>query len=661
MPQLLKPNTPIGEYRVLQCVGRGDKRLLYLANRGATPWLYWLLQSDQPVESFRTRAPDEQEFGIASSFVLAVPVSGSSLATLARMIRPFEWKFITTRWVEIATNIGYLHSKNQIYQRDLPFSFQSIVFNSAGEAVPLSYGAPKGTQEFPAPEMEKGAATASSDVYSLGAALAYLISDDQKKTDAPLGMINALKQATAAEPSKRFRNAAEFAHALARFLPVARAPRGRRSSVNLLPVIVVLLIALLALGGVVWSRMQEEPPAVSSQTSTAIPTLAPALPPGPLAMDSLGATLDNCTGQLDVTLSKGGQPISSREVAFEVFANGAPIPVALLPVPGASGQYRGALSLGNQCFPEGTIRVGARAGGVSVTRSIYARGTLATLPKTPSLGGAKLGVGMFQMDVHKYPEMVGYFGLTDQSGNAARLQGSTRIQIAQDGQDVSDFVMTPVDPNALPLTVALAVDVSGSMRGDPITQARVAAISFVNQLGVNDAACVYSFETTVKRVQSCTTDKQAAIRVLSTLNPAGNTALYDAMVAVANDHAKLSGRQAIIILSDGADTASKSTQADALTRLRATNLPLYTIGLAGKDFNPTLLKQFAQANGGSYLETPNAGDLRGLYDRIQGQLKNQYRITFRSLFPDRTSGNVTIRLTTPDQVVEATRAYVVSR
>ncbi len=664
----LKPQTVIGEYRVLQCVGKSAGVLLYLANRGATPWLFWLLQSAAPVEQFRSRVPDEQTFEHQSDFFLATPVSGSSLATLTQCVRTFEWKFIAARFAEIVGNVAFLHSKNQVYQRDHPLNLQSIVFNSAGEAVILSAGTTRGAREFPPPEAERAIASPASDVYSLGMAMAYLISDDNKRTAAPVSLINVLKRATAPDPAKRYRHAGDFAQDLAEFLPKVKALHVRRHAPNLFPVIAFSVIVLLLLtGAIIFYFARELVPTSSTadtQTLTRIAEATATPPPGPLRFDSLGATLDdNCNGSLDTVLSKGGQSLKGGGIDFEVVANGAPVQMTQpMRDAGATGQYRGAFSLGAGCFEEGTLRVRARIGGASASRAVYARRKIPNLPNPPNPGGKKkLAVGLFQLDMQKHPQMTGYFGLTDESGNANRLQGTTGIQILQDGTDVTDAIMTPVDSNATPLTAALVLDVSGSMQGNPMTQARVAAISFVNQLGQNDSACIYTFSTTVNRPQNCTTDKNQAIRALATLNSAGNTALYDAMVAVAGDHAKLTGRQTIIILSDGADTASKSSQADAAARLKQTNIPLYTIGLAGKDFNPTILKQFAVANGGSYLETPNATDLRGLYERIQGQLKNQYRIAFQSLDPNRTSGTVTIRLTTEDQVIEATRTYVVGK
>ncbi len=173
----------------------------------------------------------------------------------------------------------------------------------------------------------------------------------------------------------------------------------------------------------------------------------------------------------------------------------------------------------------------------------------------------------------------------------------------------------------------------------------------------NDSVCLYSFSTTVNRLQKCTTDRKLTATALNNLVPAGDTAFYDVLVAVATDHANQTGRQAIIVLTDGDDTASRAKMAEALSRVKQTNIPLYTVGLKSKDLNSAVLRQLAEANGGSYLESPTAPDLRRLYAQIQGQLKNQYRLTFNSLYPERRSGAVSIRLAGKDQVVEASRTY----
>src|SRR5262249_44678975 len=163
-------------------------------------------------------------------------------------------------------------------------------------------------------------------------------------------------------------------------------------------------------------------------------------------------------------------------------------------------------------------------------------------------------------------------------------------------------------------------DVSGSMSGQPIQDARLAAANFVNQLGPLDSICIYSFSTQVHKVQNCTTDKKSVIRALDTLEVGHNTTLYDVLDTVAQEHAKLYGRQVILLLSDGADNISQTPLADALSHVQSINIPVYTIGLTSKDFQGQILEQIAKTTGGSFLQAPTSGELDKLFGQVRGQI-----------------------------------------
>ena len=72
--------------------------------------------------------------------------------------------------------------------------------------------------------------------------------------------------------------------------------------------------------------------------------------------------------------------------------------------------------------------------------------------------------------------------------------------------------------------------------------------------------CVYAFSTAITRLQACTTDRKAMSAAIGKLNAGGDTALYDALLSVSGDQRKQGGRQVMIVLSDGADTASRRAE-----------------------------------------------------------------------------------------------------
>jgi VWFA-related protein len=118
-------------------------------------------------------------------------------------------------------------------------------------------------------------------------------------------------------------------------------------------------------------------------------------------------------------------------------------------------------------------------------------------------------------------------------------------------QDVAFFAS--VDK---PFSVVLMLDTS------PSTQFRLeeiqdAAISFVNQLRVDDKVMVVSFNEDVKVLSDFTTDRAKLQRAIYRANTDSGTSIYDAVDVVINKHlSKTTGRKAIVLFTDGVDTTS---------------------------------------------------------------------------------------------------------
>ena len=160
-------------------------------------------------------------------------------------------------------------------------------------------------------------------------------------------------------------------------------------------------------------------------------------------------------------------------------------------------------------------------------------------------------------------------------------------------------------------------------------------------------------------MQACTTDHATVITAIQGLQTVDDTSLYDALIRVATDQSTLSGRQAIVVLSDGADTVSQATLDEALISVKQANIPLYLIGLLSEQFDGTVLQRLADETNGVYLQTPSAEQLRDLYLLTEVQLDNQYRLSFDSLTTDQTSGTLTFQFEDGDYRLVATKQFYV--
>ena len=161
-----------------------------------------------------------------------------------------------------------------------------------------------------------------------------------------------------------------------------------------------------------------------------------------------------------------------------------------------------------------------------------------------------------------------------------------------------------------PANVHLVVDVSGSMRDDDkIGQARRGLLSFLEQLSPHDRVGLSTFSGRTRVVEPIGTfaDNEAALRTyVSELSADGDTALHDATIAGWNvvdaldDDTRIN---AVVLLSDGADTASNASLSAVTEKLRSRangegrQIRIFTIAY-GKDASTDVLEQIAAASGG---------------------------------------------------------------
>jgi tight adherence protein B len=84
----------------------------------------------------------------------------------------------------------------------------------------------------------------------------------------------------------------------------------------------------------------------------------------------------------------------------------------------------------------------------------------------------------------------------------------------------------------------------------------------------------------------------------------------------------------IILLSDGADNASKLTLTQAISAAHAANAAVYTIGIEGEGFTSAPLEQLASATGGQYYGASSTAALKSVYGTIGEVLKRTWRVQY---------------------------------
>jgi Ca-activated chloride channel homolog len=183
----------------------------------------------------------------------------------------------------------------------------------------------------------------------------------------------------------------------------------------------------------------------------------------------------------------------------------------------------------------------------------------------------------------------------------------------------------------LPLSIGMAVDTSGSMQ-EKMAQAREAGASFfTNVLRKTDKAFVVGFDSVPHIVQKWTNKIEDVNAGLAKLRPEESTALYDAVVYSLYNFLGVKGQKALILLTDGKDTASKFTFEQALEYAQRAAVPIYAIGIAIPMTDRearSKLARFTSETGGNVYYVDEAKDLSKIYSDVQNELRSQYVLGF---------------------------------
>jgi Ca-activated chloride channel homolog len=229
-------------------------------------------------------------------------------------------------------------------------------------------------------------------------------------------------------------------------------------------------------------------------------------------------------------------------------------------------------------------------------------------------------------------------------------KGHTAMNLRQDDFRVwEDGVLQKI--NSLqhrdqPVSMGILVDNSGSMR-DKRAAVNAAAFHLLEASNREDVAFVVNFSDRAYLDQGFTSDLVALNRSLSRFDSHGTTALYDAVAASADElskHAK-DRKQVLLIITDGADNASRLDLQQAIRRVQSLGGPVvYTIGLlydANKDESRearNALEMLSQETGGEAYFPRSLEDVERIAADVARDIRNQYIIAYHSSKPAALGG-----------------------
>jgi VWFA-related protein len=154
------------------------------------------------------------------------------------------------------------------------------------------------------------------------------------------------------------------------------------------------------------------------------------------------------------------------------------------------------------------------------------------------------------------------------------------FQISENGQKQA---VTYFSGERRPLRIALCLDVSTSMT-EKMKEVSEALRHFINVLEPADEIMVITFSADVHVDQDFTSDHERLERVFTKLQPDQGTALYDAVIEALRRVAPGPAEsKAVVVVTDGVDTASRASFGEVREIARRTEVPIFSLGI-GADF-----------------------------------------------------------------------------
>lgn len=251
-----------------------------------------------------------------------------------------------------------------------------------------------------------------------------------------------------------------------------------------------------------------------------------------------------------------------------------------------------------------------------------------------------------------------------------------------------------------PLTIALLIDTSQSTR-PVLGDIKDSAKSFIKLLTPKDRAMVVTFDYETHILSGLTSDQkllEKAVKSAEIPDRMFGTTMRDAVYqTVAQSFRGLTGRKAIILLTDGKDAGSRIDQGDLLYRLEESDTLIYTImfktgdgqrqaprifgGGGGRrrgvmfpmprnnpkrngrvernnEMAEEFLQELSETTAGRFYSSKD-GKLKKTFATIVDELRFQYRIGFYP--PEETAGTTShtlkVKISKPDAVVRSRSGY----
>lgn len=237
------------------------------------------------------------------------------------------------------------------------------------------------------------------------------------------------------------------------------------------------------------------------------------------------------------------------------------------------------------------------------------------------------------------------------------------FEVFEDGkrQEITNFSQQ----TNLPLTIALCVDTSSSVKLKLDFEKDVATDFLYSVMKPNDKALLLEFDTGVTLLHDFTSNPNDLAEEIKRLRAGGGTSLYDAIYLISEQKMmEEHGRKTVVILSDGADQSSQRSFEEALQLAYRSEVTIFAISTTrmGADVDhegDNALKQLTESTGGKVYFPYSTDKLAGAFKEINQTLRSQYNLAYvpSNAKRDGTFRKLEVKVHRDDVMVRHRRGY----
>ena len=254
----------------------------------------------------------------------------------------------------------------------------------------------------------------------------------------------------------------------------------------------------------------------------------------------------------------------------------------------------------------------------------------------------------------------------DETGRLVEDLQASEFDVFEDGRPQT---VTQFQRGRVPVSLGVLLDVSESMYGQRMTDASAALDRFlVDLLNATDEAFLVVFNHDPSLHEGWTPNPATLGGRLVDVRPYGATAIYDAMtLAMPLFRSRSHQRAAVVLISDGSDTASDAHAREVLTQVRQSDAFVYAVAIDAPESRPIndrvnlrTLREITDESGGYTEVIHDSPDLGPATERIAEELNHQYTLGYTPDHPpDRRYHRIRVAVKKPGKYsVRARRGYV---